>query len=501
MTDMHLPRALPCEKGVDARGISDFIEAVNAAGLELHSFMLYRAGAVVAEAYWSPYRADRPHVQHSATKSWAATAVGLLVDDGCLSLDDKVVGFFPDDCPSVISDNLAAMTVRDLLTMRTGHQRGISGGAWRGLQDSWVRAFLAEPVADRPGEHFIYSSGSSFMLSAIATRVSGKTLHELCTERLFRPMGMGRVDWDMAPDGYNTGGNGLTCTTEDSLKFGVLHLNRGQWLGQQLLSGQWVDEATRNHVEHVWMGEFDGKRFLGREEGGQGAVAKRDGYGYQWWMTRHGGYYASGVFGQQCIVLPDQQTVIAFTCGLPLGERRLHTLMWEHLFPALDIPVRLPGLAEQQLQALIKRLRLPELAGACESPARSLLQGRFAIEPNEDQVTHVSFDFSAGACEFTLSDHRGTHRIAVGLAQGIESQTSMTGNYLHHQYQPDLTPVVAQGRWTAEHEFTMNWRFVETAFSDRVVCRVEQGQLFLDRSVNANAGPLWRPTLTGKSVQ
>ena len=127
MTSLPLRRALPSQQRVSARGVSDFIDAVNAAGLELHSFMLYRDGAVVAEAFWAPYRAERLHVQHSVTKSWVSMAIGLLVDDGVLSLDAKVVDFFAADCPVPISANLAAMTVRDLLTMRTGHRQGISG--------------------------------------------------------------------------------------------------------------------------------------------------------------------------------------------------------------------------------------------------------------------------------------------------------------------------------------------------------------------------------------
>ena len=220
MTYVPLPRALPHERGVDAAGIVDFLGAVAEAGLELHSFMLYRQGAVIAEAFWQPYSAPRMHVQHSATKSWTATAIGLLIDDGRLQLSDKVVSFFPEQCPPHISENLAAMTVEDLLTMRTGHQRGISGGHWRNLKCSWVAAFLNGPVDAPPGQSFLYSSASSFMLSAIVTQVSGQTMHALLQERVLGFLGLDHLEWDLAPGGFNSGGNGLSCTTEDSLKFG-----------------------------------------------------------------------------------------------------------------------------------------------------------------------------------------------------------------------------------------------------------------------------------------
>ena len=495
MTSLPLRRALPSQQRVSARGVSDFIDAVNAAGLQLHSFMLYRDGAVVAEAFWAPYRADRLHVQHSATKSWVSMAIGLLVDDGVLSLDAKVVDFFAADCPKPVSANLAAMTVGDLLTMRTGHRQGISGGAWRGRSESWVKLFLNEPVADLPGQHFIYSSASSFMLSAIVSVVSGQTAFELCNTRLFQPMGMGRIEWDLAPGGFNTGGNGLSCSTEDLLKFGVLHLQQGNWEGQQLLSREWVAQATRGHVDDVWMGAFDGKRYLGRDESSNGAVTRREGYGYQWWMTLHGGYYASGVFGQQCIVLPQHNAVIAFTAGLPLGERRLHSLLWEHLVPALGVPGDCA--ADADLAAQLANQRRPVMTGASTSPHQAQFSGTFVMEANEDQVSTICLEFGPDHCDFYLTDPRGTHCIRAGLADGIESQTSMTGHYLHHQYQPQITPVVAQARWTEDGALSMTWQFVETAFCDHVTCRIERGSLSVDRRVNVNAGPLQRPTLTG----
>nr|WP_307833025.1 serine hydrolase [Pseudomonas sp. TH10] len=201
------------------------------------------------------------------------------------------------------------------------------------------RGLPARACGRTPGQSFIYSSASSFMLSAIVTRVSGQTMHALLQERVLGFLGMDKLEWDLAPGGFNSGGNGLSCTTEDSLKFGVLHLNKGQWQGRQLLSPQWIAAATRNQVEDVWMGEFDGKQYLPRNKDGASEV-QRGGYGYQWWMTRHGGYYASGVFGQYCMVLPDQETVLAFTCGLQLGERRLQAAIWEYLFPALGRAAR-----------------------------------------------------------------------------------------------------------------------------------------------------------------
>ncbi len=486
-----LPRATPAAKGVDAGRLHGFLDAVAEAGIELHSFLMVRDGAVVAEGFWRPYAADRVHMQHSATKSWTAAAVGLAIDDGRLSLDDKVASFFPEHLPPGPSENLLAMTVRDLLTMRTGHASGISGGEWRGRSDSWVRAFLAEKVPTPPGTEFIYSSGSSYMLSAIVTRVTGETARDLLARRVFAPLGMGEVRWDISPEGFSTGGNGLTCASEDVAKFGLLHLRRGLWRGERVLPEWWVREATHPHVAEARLGAMDGRRYAA-PSGGDGV--KRHGYGYHWWMTPFGGTRASGIFGQHCIVLPDQDAVIVFTSALRPGDSRLLDLTWSHLVPALG-GANAGG--DAALAARLAALALPEPEGAAVGLAES---ASYAVSPNEQGVTRIGFDFSAGRCVFTLDDARGTHRIDVGLGEGIESDTSMTGNTLHHEYQPDTMRVLARGVWTRSGRFVMTWRFIETAFCDTVACVFAENAVTLRRNVNTNAGALELPALAGVRV-
>jgi CubicO group peptidase (beta-lactamase class C family) len=486
-----LPRANPAAKGVDAAGIVAFLDA--ARSLELHSLMIVRSGSVVAEGFWHPYAASIPHGQHSATKSWTATAIGLLIGDGHLRLTDKLIAFFPHDLPNQVSDNLAAITVQDLLTMRTGHRTGISGGEWRGSRESWVRAFLREPVPDRPGEHFIYGSGSSYMLSAIATKVTGRLVRDILQERIFTPLGMGEMLWDTSPEGFNTGGNGLQCVTEDVIKFGVLHLADGVWDGRRILPEGWVQDATTPHVTDAWLGTLDGKRFLPRDNAPSSQTI--GGYGYQWWLTADGGFRASGVYGQQCIVLPQHDAVIAVTAALRPREPKLLQLIWQHLLPALGAS----GSGDDRLKARLKTLSLATLAGAGHAPIEARISGqRFQMAPNEDQVTSFGFDFIDDMTVVTLQDHRGTHRIQVGLGKAVTGVTSMTGNRLHHEYQPDMLRVVACGVWQDEATFVMEWRFIETAFCDTVVCRFAENTLTLDRHVNTNAGPLSRPIISGR---
>lgn len=495
-----LPRASLASRNVDPRGISAFLDAVAADGIELHSFMLFRGGAVAVEAFWKPYAPDIPHMLHSATKSWTATAIGLLIDEGRLKLTDRVVSFFPEHLPETVSDNLAAMTVRDLLTMQSGHSTGLSGGEWRGMRESWIRAFFREPVEDVPGRHFMYSSGSSYILSAIVSRITGRRMSELLEERICRPLGMGPIQWDVSPEGVSTGGNGLSCTTEDFLKFGVLHLRDGEWNGQRILSESLVREATRGQVAEVWMGSFDGRRYGARDPAGPRAEERREGYGYHWWMAPNGGYFASGLFGQQCLVLPGQDAVIAFTAALAPRDRRLTDHLWRHVFPALGAaPVATSE--EEALQARIAQLRLPDPAGSARGTLAARIGGRsFAIAPNADGIESVSFEFASDAGRFTLRDDRGTHTVSFGLGHGVDGETTMTGHMLHHAYQPERMRVVARGVWTDAHTFLMTWRFVETAFCDTVTCRFDGDRVVLDRSVNTNSSGLSRPAVEGRLV-
>lgn len=368
----------------------------------------------------------------SRSKSWTAAAVGLAIGEGRFTLHDKVVDF-PEHLPPEIGANLRAMTVRDLLTMRTGHATGISGGEWRGLASSWIAAFLREPVREPPGHTFIYSSASSYMLSAIVTKVTGQTVRDYLEHRLIRPLGTGPVLWDVSPEGVSTGGNGLLCRTEDVVKFGALHLQNGAWDGRQLLPAEWVREATRRQVSEVWLGRLDGRRYLAPTEADRSGAERREGCGYQWWMTPHGGYRASGVLGQQCIVLPEQDAVVAITAALHETTPRLLAAIWAHLYPALGGGGASDPAADAALLARLAALALPTLTGAPHAPAADAVsRRRFAFAPNEDGVAEISLDFSADRCVFSLTDGRGTHRIAAGLGHAIESDTTMTGNLLHH---------------------------------------------------------------------
>ncbi len=317
--DGSLPRSTPETEGIPSQAIVDFVKAADKNINTFDSFMIVRHGKVIAEGWWKPNSADKPHILNSASKSFNSTAVGLAIEKDKLKLDDPVLKFFPGDAPADPSDNLKAMTVRDLLTMSSGHDvepKAVGGGPS-------VKQFLAQPVPHRPGTHFLYNTMGSYVLSAIVTKVTGHTTLEYLKPRLFEPLGIENPRWDESPEGNSLGGYGLYLRTEDIAKFGQLYLQKGKWNGKQLIPRRWVDEATSKQISN----ENEGHAQIGPDW--------TEGYGFQFWRCRHNAYRADGAGGQFIVVMPDQDVVIAITADTGNMQGELDAI-WDHLLPAFQ---------------------------------------------------------------------------------------------------------------------------------------------------------------------
>ncbi|TBL76384.1 serine hydrolase domain-containing protein [Paenibacillus thalictri] len=490
MKKIHsLARTSPEEQGVSSDAVLAFLQAAEREKLGLHGFMLLRHGAVIAEGWWEPYASHRPHMLFSLTKSFTSTAVGFGVDEGLLSVDDSVVSFFPEAVPDKVDGRLAAMRVKDLLTMSVGHAKPIMGSEWRQTSGDWAGYFLEKPMDHEPGTKFMYNSGATYMLSAIMQRVTGQRLLDYLRPRLFAPLGIEAAAWDTCPSGVNTGGWGLSLTTEDLARFGLLYLQRGVWNGKRILSEQWIDEATSRQIDSGDKGQSDSQM----------------GYGYQFWRGRHGTYRADGAFGQFCIVMPEQKAVIAIYGGLQKMQAVLD-LLWTHLLPDMRRDT-LPkdDVGHRRLADKLKSLQLANKNGTAKSAesAASIasINGlRYQMEENADHVSEIAFNFDDNGCTFTLTDHRGEHAVRCGIGAWVEGSTSMTGNELHHQYQPARMKVAACGVWEDESTFAMMWCFAETPFIDRVICLFSGSAVSLKRSVNVNSTAMERPEIYGTAV-
>ena len=232
-----------------------------------------------------------------------------------MSVDDLVLKYFPDQAPAEPSANLRAMRVRDLLTMNAGHQDELN---WRKAKD-WSKAFLSHPVPHKPGTHFRYNTPATYMLSAIVQQVTGETVLDYLKPRLFQPLGIADPKWETSPQGISIGGYGLYLRTEDIAKFGQLYRQKGNWNGTQLLPESWIEQATSKQVSNGSHPESDWDQ----------------GYGFQFWRCRHGAYRGDGKDGQFCIVLPEQDAVIAITANTGNMQAELN-VVWDKLLPAFQ---------------------------------------------------------------------------------------------------------------------------------------------------------------------
>jgi CubicO group peptidase (beta-lactamase class C family) len=316
--DQPLSRTTPEAEGISSQAILEFVEAADKNVNTFDSFMIVRHGKVIAEGWWKPNSADKPHILNSVSKSFNSTAVGLAIQKHKLKLEDSVLKFFPKDAPADPSDNLKAMKVRDLLTMSGGHdvEPKRDGGPS-------VKQFLAQPVVYQPGTHFLYNTMGSYVLSAIVTKVTGQTTLEYLKSRLFEPLGIESPRWDSSPEGNSLGGYGLYLHTEDLAKFGQLYLQKGMWNGKQLIPRRWVEEATSKQISN----EGEGHAQIGPDW--------KEGYGFQFWRCRHNAFRADGAGGQFIVVMPDQDVVVAITADTGNMQGELDAI-WDHLLPAFQ---------------------------------------------------------------------------------------------------------------------------------------------------------------------
>ena len=473
-----LPRSAPEVQGISSTAIQAFVEAAEQNIQHLHSFMLLRHGTVVAEGWWHPYRPEAPHMLFSLSKSFTSTAVGLAVTEGRLSVDDPILKFFPEDAPRQVSENLAAMQVRHLLSMSTGHDQDSTGRTIMTRSRNPFKAFLSLPVEHKPGTHFVYNSGASYMLAAIVQKLTGQTLVEYLTPRLFDPLGIAGTTWESHPNGVNFGGWGLNLKTEDVARFGQLYLQKGQWNGRQLIPAAWVEEATSKQVSNGDNPESDWTQ----------------GYGYQFWRCRHNIYRGDGAFGQYCIVMPDQDAVLAITGGLPDMQVVL-AIVWEKLLPAMQVgPLPAGDAASDRLAHTLKGLKLTPPQGDAASEMAARISGTtFTFEPNDETLHSLSFDFKANTLTYRLlggGKRRGKHTLNFSLGAWVEGVATLGA--------PGPSKAAVSGTWTEDDTFVLTVCYYETPFTVTIIVRFDKDRVYYNFKTNVGFGPTEHPQLVGR---
>ena len=286
-------RATPESQGISSDLFAALLRELDASkDTDMHHFMALRHGKVICECNFAPYPKGMWHITHSMCKSITGMAIGMLIEEGKLKLNENIYDIFSDHMNAFSKIFRPVITVENLLTMTSGvtfNESGIVSG------NDWLGSFLNASVNGKPGTEFQYNSLNTYVLSAIVTKRTGETLTEYLTPRLFGPLGITKYYWETCPKGITKGGWGLFLCAEDMAKLGQLYLQKGKWNGQQLVSEYWIEISTARHLK-----------------------TQNDtyGYGYQLWMEqRPGSFEYNGMLGQNVLIYPDVDMVIVTNAG------------------------------------------------------------------------------------------------------------------------------------------------------------------------------------------
>ena len=284
---------------MNQKAFEAFTARVRSENLGVEGVAVGDESRVLLEQRFTP---DLPRNIYSHTKSYMATAVGLAISDGVLSLEDKLADLFPEAVPDNPPEALFRIRLRHLLTMSSGFGRPYLMGNDRrvgtGMPD-YMKYMLSRPVEAEPGAAFLYSTADSHLAGRMVAKATGRNLAEYLYERIFQPLGQGWPIWENDPQGHPMGGGGMFLTLTQMMKLGQLYLAGGTWQTQRLVDPAWIRLATAKHIDTP------------AEEKNPWSV----GYGYQFWMSPFpGAYRADGAYGQITTVLPEKGLVVAVQC-------------------------------------------------------------------------------------------------------------------------------------------------------------------------------------------
>ncbi|MCP9748478.1 ChbG/HpnK family deacetylase [Lacihabitans sp. CS3-21] len=471
---LSLPRSTPEAEGVSSQGILDFLEATTKSKHEFHSFMLIRHGKVVSENWWTPYRSDLKHTMYSTSKSFTATAIGFAVAEKKLNVSDKVVSFFPDDLPEKISPNLADLEIRDLLSMSVGHEK--ENANFIATSDNWVKEFLKTPIVYTPGTKFLYNTPATYMLSAIIQKVTGQKVIDYLQPRLFEPLGIQNIDWEIDPKGINTGGYGLRLKTEDMAKFGLLFLQKGKWNGKQIIPAAWIEEASSMKI----------MQDLPKGVTTRDSSDWHQGYAYQMWRCRNNGYRADGANGQFIIILPEKDAVIAITAEAPDMQNEIN-LVWKYILPALKdskLPKNAKALTE--LNAKSKSLATPISVKNKASQWKEKISGKtYGVYSSTRVLKAVKFEFEGDNLNMTIATDSVEHKLIFGNGTWVENTTTKFGPYLVARARGNRigqSPFKTANSytWLDEKTLELTLKYIESPHTETIFCVFDGDYVTLD---------------------
>ena len=437
--------ATPESQGVPSEAILKFIDGCektfDAGDLgAMHGFVIVRHGKVIAEGSWKPFDTlNETHMLYSHSKSFTSSAIGLLADRGKIDLDERIVDIFSNEVPAKVSENLAQLRVRDLLTMNVGKKDHL-------LRDGgdWVKEFLSKDFFRKPGTGFKYDSDATYMLAAIVEKKSGMKMMDYLQKNMFDQIGITKAWTTCSPQGIPCGGWGMNMTTRELARFGQLYLNRGDWDGKRVLSSDWVSLATTRQTWSGWQN-------VGVKALGEGTDWEQ-GYGFQFWRCRHGAYRADGAGGQYTVVIPEKDMVVSAHAGLGDFPKELD-LIWDNLLPVLkDAPLAENPSAQKKLADRLAKLAIKPVEFARARKWTTPFE--LSLRENSRGFKSVRVDpKDGGGCSCTLVTRAGEQKFPAG-----------TGEWQEGSIRIDTENYEGLGAYIGEHKTMASCGFVTGGF-------------------------------------
>ncbi len=424
----------PESAGISSSLISQCIKSLDRNLVPMHSLLIMRGGKLLTEAYWKPWNSDRLHRMYSCTKSFVSIAIGCLLAEGKLALDDPIIRYFPEYESERCHDEwLESTTIRNMLMMaschrRTAYKEGSSN--WSYIDSfsghDWVKPFFIVPPDHAPGRLFIYDTSATQTLAALCEKLAGEDILSYLKKEFFTDPGFFEDAYIIKePGGHSAGGSGLMCRPLDMIYAinKVMHFNDGGILGN------YIKEATAKRIE------TSGSRF--------GLLDTFSGYGYQIWMNSHG-YMFYGMGSQLIIAIPDKDMAIAVTAdtqGISNAESLIFDAVWKIADSAASSAIEENPSSLAELEETISSLSLKAVQGSASSPVSLKVSGKeYFFNSNTIGLERLKCTFrdGYGTLDFCISGTGLSIEFGLGCIREAEAML------------PDSVPSVSSAAWKSD---------------------------------------------------
>lgn len=455
---MDFKKVSPEECGISSAAVLDFIKTLDSYGLATHGYVMARGDKIFAEGYYAPYSAESQHRMYSVSKSFVTLAVGLAVDEGLMTLDDKIVDFFPEYEIDRGDVNLCAATVRDHLTMRTSM---LTEPDWWGRADR-AECYFKQKSTQIPGTNYHYDSAGSFLLAVIVEKLTGKPMMEYLKDKCLRELGFSEGAYCLlAPGGHSHADSGVMCTSRDLLIFARLMLSGGKIGGKRYLSEKFVKEAVACQTDNA-------------TDGIPAPLCKEKGYGYLIWKTPRDGFAFVGMADQYAVCDPESDFIFVInSCNHKSSDGSSRFLIMHELYKSiiekLGAPLPENAAALKRLREYESALELVYLSGTREENIASEINGAvYALSENPMGISEFRLEFYDGCGAFIYKNRDGENLLEFGLGKnkvgvfpGVRRMSKTASVYEDGSYS-----CVASAIWCEREKFRLSVRITDTFIGD-----------------------------------